>query len=166
MWQSTPKSDRPGRIEIEDSTDRRIKAVAVDDDGLITVAGMENVALAFIGVPDVRERQADLIQQKLITIADRAGGRLAVSLSEVATMTSAGVNALLAVHLHCEKLGAHLALFAMSRDLMRMFRVTRLDRKLVITETAHEAVRSFTSPPKRGFLRAAFSWARQDRDAA
>src|SRR5690606_4173072 len=69
MWQSTPKSDRPGRIEIEDSTDRRIKAVAVDDDGLITVAGMENVALAFIGVPDVRERQADLIQQKLITIA-------------------------------------------------------------------------------------------------
>jgi len=168
MWQSRPKGQRPGRIEITDPENLPTAPpkVAIDEDGLISVASMEGVALAFIGMANIRERQAEVMQQKLSAIADRAKGRVAVSLSEVAVMTSAGVNALVAVQLKCEAMGGHLAVFALSKELQKMLRITKLDRKLVIVDTAHEAVRSFREAPKRGFFRAALSWARQDKDAA
>lgn len=169
MWQSNPKAERPGRIEISDPGLQRTPAqrVAVDEDGLITVTPMESVALAFIAMTTVRERQAEIIQEKLLAVAESAKGKLAVSLAEVAVMTSAGVNALVAVHACCERFGGHLALFALSRDLRKLLKVTKLDRKLVIAENAGEAVRSFAGPsPRKGFLRNAFSWGRHDKDAA
>ena len=168
MWQVGPKGGKTGRIEIggRDGEQPVPRRVAVDEDGLVTVSAMESVALAFVGMSAIRERQAEILQQKLCTVAEPARGRLAVSLSEVQVMTSAGINALVAVQARCEALGGHLALFAVSKDLRRMFKVTKLDRKLVIADNAHEAVRSFTTPGRRGFLRTALGWARQDKDAA
>src|SRR5205085_12048819 len=101
--------------------------VAVDDDGLITVASLGSVAVVFIQCTAIRERQAQVIQEKMTAVADRCRGRVAASLANVQVMTSAGVNALLAVHLRCESLGGRLALFALSADLARMLRVTKLD---------------------------------------
>jgi anti-anti-sigma factor len=167
MWQARPKGERPGRIEIDPAALTPLPKRAVDEEGEVTVAAMENVALAFVSVPEVRERQAESIQGKLLSVAERAQGRLAVSMSEVRVLTSSGINALLAVHLKCEELGGHLAVFALSKDLMRMVKTTKLDRKLVLAETAHEAVRSFHGGTrKRGLLGAALSWARQEKDAA
>jgi anti-anti-sigma factor len=166
MWQSMSNS-RPGRIEIGGEAPPAGPATITDDSGLITVSAMESVALVFIGIAQVRERQAELIQDRLRTIADRTSGKVAVSLSEIIIMTSAGINALVAANAHCETLGGHLSLFAASRDLRKMFKVTKLDRKLVITSTAHEAVRSYDGRPfKRSFLQAALSWARSEKDAA
>ena len=136
------------------------------DDGLITVRGMDSVALAFLGMSYVREHQAAMIQDRLLGLADRAKGRLAVSMSEVTDMTSAGINMLVAVNGRCRDLGGHLALFALDSQVRKMIKVTKLDRAIVIVQTAHEAVRSFESPPKRGLLQLAMSWARQDKDAA
>jgi anti-anti-sigma factor len=136
------------------------------DDGLITVRGMDSVALAFLGMSYIREHQATMVQERLIGLADRAKGRLAVSMSEVTDMTSAGINMLVAVNARCRDLGGHLALFAMVREVRKMIKVTKLDRAIVIVQTAHEAVRSFDAPPKRGLFHLAKSWARQDKDAA
>ena len=137
------------------------------DDGLITFGGMESVALAFIAIPSLREHQAGMVQERLLGLADRAKGRIAVSLGDVGDMTSAGMNALVAVHGRCKELGGHLALFGMSKELRRMFKITKLDREIVITGTAHEAVRSFETPErKRRFWSLAFTWAKQEKDAA
>jgi anti-anti-sigma factor len=137
------------------------------DDGLITFGGMESVALAFVAIPSVREHQATLVRERLLSLVDRAKGRMAVSLEDVGDMTSAGMNALVAVHARCKELGGHLVLFGMSKELRRMFKVTKLDREIVIVDTAHEAVRSFeTQEPKRRFWSLAFTWAKQERDAA
>jgi anti-anti-sigma factor len=141
------------------------EAASAGDDGLITVSGMENVALVFIAVSGIREHQADMVQRRLTAVADRCHGRVAVSLSELVSLNSSGINALVAVHTHCVSLGGHLALFAMSEDVRRVFKVTKLDKKMVLAGNAHEAVQSFTKP-KKSFLRGAFSWAKQDRDAA
>jgi anti-anti-sigma factor len=169
MWQSIPKGHRPARIEIGGPQKPGAAAASrlpVDEDGLISVASKGDVTLVFIAMPMVRDRQAEIIQDKLIAIANGGLGKVAVSLSDVAVMTSAGVNALVAAHARCEALGGHLALFALSADLKRLFKVTKLDRKLVIAENAGEAVRSFSPRPRRGFFRSAFSWGRQNKDAA
>lgn len=134
------------------------------DDELITVSGMENVALVFLAMSGIREHQLDMIQRRLISVADRSHGKLAVSLSEVAALNSAGINVLVAVHTHCVSLGGHLAIFAASADIRRVFKVTKLDRKITISDNVHEAVQSFTRP-RRGFFKN-FGWAKQDRDAA
>ena len=135
------------------------------DDGLISVSGMDNVALVFLAVSGIREHQVDMVQRRLIGVADRCHGKLAVSLSELTALNSAGINALVAVHVHCVSLGGHLALFAMSEDVRRVFKVTKLDKKMILAGNAHEAVRSYTKP-KKGFFRGALTWARQERDAA
>jgi anti-anti-sigma factor len=135
------------------------------EEGLLTVRGMDSAALVFITAAAVHEHQAELIRQRLLVLADRAKGRLAVSLDNVSDMTSAGVNALVAVHNRCRELGGTLAVFGLSRDIRRMLRVTRLDRTIVISETAHEAVKAISAPRKTG-LWAALSWARSEKDAA
>lgn len=167
MWQSK-RAERPGRIEITGPENPGLAAsrVAVDEDGLITVAAMESVALVFVEMATIRERQAEVIQKKLITVAESSKGRVAVSMAEVGVLTSAGVNAFVAVQARCESLGGHLALFALSKDLKRMLKVTKLDRKLVIAENAGEAMRSFNTAPSRRGLFKALSWGRHDKHAA
>lgn len=135
------------------------------DDGLITVSGMDNVALIFLAMTGIREHQAEMVQRRLTAVADRSHGKLAVSLSEIAVLNSSGINALVAAHTHCVSLGGHLALFALSTEVRKVFKVTKLDRKMVLAENVHEAVQSFTKP-KKSFLRGALTWARHDRDAA
>jgi len=135
------------------------------DDGLITVSGMENVALIFLSMSGIREHQADMVQRRLIAVAERSHGRLAVSLSEVSALNSSGINALVAVNAKCIELGGHLALFALAPEVRKVFKVTKLDKKMILAENVHEAVQSFTKP-KKGFLRGAFTWAKQERDAA
>lgn len=136
------------------------------DDGVITIRGMDSVALAFVAIPSIREHQAGIIQERLTGLAERSRGRLAVSMAEVGDMTSAGLNALVAVHTRCKELGGHLALFGMSKELQRLIKVTRLERTIVLAETAHEAVRSFEAPARKSMWKLAFTWARQERDAA
>jgi len=166
MWNST-HSERPGRIEIAPDAAGPKAPTVTDDSGLITVSAMESVALVFVGMSQIRERQAEILQERLRVIAERTGGKVAVSLSEVAIMTSAGINALVVASTHCESMGGHLAIFAASKELRKMFKVTKLDRKMVIATTAHEAVRSYGGHAhRRSLLQAALSWARLEKDAA
>ncbi len=139
--------------------------VAPADDGLITVSGMDSVALVFVRPSGIRDHEVDLFQRRLIAVADRSHGRVAVSLSELSSINSSGINALVAVHTHCASLGGHLSLFAMTEEVRRVFKVTKLDKKLVLAGKAHEAVRSY-SKPKKSFFKGVFSWARQEKDAA
>lgn len=139
--------------------------VAPADDGLISVTGMESVALVFVRTSGIRDHEMDLFQRRLIAVADRSHGRVAVSLSELSSINSAGINALVLVHTHCASLGGHLSLFAMSEEVRKVFRVTKLDKKMILAGNAHEAVRSY-SKPRKSFLKGAFSWAKQEKDAA
>jgi anti-anti-sigma factor len=134
---------------------------------MLTVRGMKTAALVFITCPAIHEHQAAIIQTRLLALAEKARGRLAISLAEVSDMTSAGINALVAVHNRCRQLGGGIALFGLSREVRRMLKVTRLDRTIQIAETPHEAVRvlSESEPARRGIW-SIFTWARSDRDAA
>lgn len=174
MWKAEPRDHSHKRYEITaaqnghpTTPEGEHARVATSEDGLITVSAMRGIPLAFFSMKEIRERQADLIQDKLMLIADRSKGRIAVSLADVHILTSSGINALVAVNTHCKQLGGHLVLFAVAPEVEKMIRVTKLDRALVIVHNAHEAVASFTEGDKRrGFFAAAFSWARHEKDAA
>ncbi|MFN0131783.1 MAG: STAS domain-containing protein [Phycisphaerales bacterium] len=118
---------------------------AASHDGIITVQGMDQVALIFLNIPAIREGQAAEVRQRIERVADVAKGRVAVSMADVQEMTSAGINALVAAHQRCVTLGAHLALFALSKELARLIRITKLDRSIVVAADVREAVRSFES---------------------
>ncbi len=172
MWNATPRGEAHKRYEIGPAQAREAIAAGdaaravVSEDGLITVSSMQGVAIVFLGMSQVRERQAELIQDKLSEIADKARGKMAVSMASVATLTSSGINAFVTVHTRCAKLGGHLALFAMRDDLARMIKIAKLDRALVLADNAQDAVKSFTAQKKSGLLASAFRWARADKDAA
>ena len=171
MWNATPRQEGHKRYEIAEPRHDAMTAgdgarAVVSDDGLITVSSMAGVAVVFLGMSQIRERQAEIIQDKLAEIADKAKGRLAVSMAGVAALTSSGINAFVTVHARCAKHGGHLALFALKDDLSRMIRVAKLDRALVLADNAQDAVKSFSTEKKRGLLASAFRWARADKDAA
>ena len=58
------------------------------------------------------------------------------SLSELSSINSAGINALVAVHTHCTSMGGQLALFAMTEEVRKLFKVTKLDKKMVLAGNA------------------------------
>ena len=169
MWKAEPRDRSPKRYEIGRGTPASQpdgSRSVVSEDGLITVSALRGVPLAFFGMKEIRERQADLIQDKLLLIAQRSKGRLAVSLAEVAVLTSSGINAFVAVNSLCRKLGGQLVLFAVAPEVERMIRVTRLDRTLIMVANADEAVQALGAGEKRrGFL-AALGFGRAHKDAA
>ena len=172
MWNSTPRGEAHKRYEIGPAQAREAIAAGdaaravVSEDGLITVSSMHGIAMVFLGMSQIRERQAELIQEKLCEVADKARGRMAVSMAGVGTLTSSGINAFVTVHTRCAKLGGHLALFALQDDLARMIRIAKLDRALVLADNAQDAVKSFATQKKPGLLASALRWARADKDAA
>ncbi len=170
MWKATPRAEAHKRYELTAPAAMPAgegSRAVVSEDGLITVSSMAGVAMIFLGMSQVRERQSEIIQSQLTEIAERAKGRLAVSMAGVVTLTSSGINAFVAIHARCAELGGHLALFALNAELSRMIRVAKLDRALVLAENAQDAVRSFAAADKkRGLLASAFRWARQDKHAA
>jgi anti-anti-sigma regulatory factor len=135
-----------------------VGAIALQESRLQLADGSE-VAVVYIAMPCLRDHQASLLEQRLRCIAESTGGRLAVSLSEVTNLNSATINALIVVHNHCRNLGnhgaggagggGHLALFALSRELHRLFKVTHLDRTIPLADDVKGALQSFESGHRR-----------------
>jgi anti-anti-sigma factor len=133
----------------ETSRDRCFQSPLGLEEGEVRLECGEAVAVAFLAMPCIRDHQAQLLEVRLCGMAERAGGRLAVSLAEVDDITSAGINALVVVHAHCRKLGGHLALFGLSRQLRELLKLTHLDQAFVIATTSQEAANSFSPPGPR-----------------
>ena len=155
-----------GGTHLESRTGTSLSVQGGGEESLLTVRGLENAALVFITAASVHEHQAEMIRTRLLALAERTHGRIAVSLENVTDMTSAGINALVAVMGRCKDLGGGLAVFGPSREVRRMLKVTRLDRAIVIADTPHEAVRAISRGGARKSFWASLSWARADRDAA
>lgn len=121
----------------------------------------EAVGVAFLAMPCIREHQATLLEERLRCIAGRSGGRLIVSMSEVDDITSACVNSLVTVNNHCRQLGGSMAIFGLSREMHRLFKLTHLDRTMTIVADHDEAVRSFSTHGRRPWILRALSGRRK-----
>ena len=118
-------------------------AELANDQGFVLVDTVDGVAVAGIGLPSLRERQAVMMLDKLRQVAGRHGGRLAVSLTEVIDLNSACINALVEVHRHCRELGGQIVVFGLRPQLRKLFHTTGIDKILPVADDCEQAVKVF-----------------------
>lgn len=85
-------------------------------------------AVARILREKVSEYEADIIRNEALAAIDAGSTRLALDLSEVQLLTSAGLGALITLDRECRARKGRLVLFGVSDQLLSLLKVTRLDR--------------------------------------
>ena len=117
-----------------------------EDQAIFTVSPAEQAAVVSVACSRIHQHQAEHLRNRLIGVADRAGGRLAVCLEEVVDASSACINALLAVNTHCASMGGKLVLFGLNDEISKMLRMTKVNRTIAVATDAREALDSMDEP--------------------
>lgn len=134
-----------------------------DPGASIFVTMTEHAAVVHVGMTSIRDRQSQLLQERLLGVVEHAQGRVAVSMADVVDVTSACINALVVVSQRCRALGGRLVVFGLSDDLCKLFRLTRLDRLITLANHGQDALKHF-EPHAAG--RGIGAWLRRGREAA
>lgn len=82
--------------------------------------------------PKLAEREAAILQSEIIDAARSLSPRVALDMTSVGFLASAGLGALISVHKHCKEAGGRLILFGLGEDTLNLLRVARLDKLLDI----------------------------------
>lgn len=127
----------------------------------ISVTMTERCAIVGVAMPSIRDRQAQILQDRLIGVADHAEGRVAVSMEEVVDVTSACINTLVVVSQRCAAMDGKLVIFGLSRELERLFKITRLDKLLTVARGRDDATAHFDAQRQGAGL-----WSKRGRSAA
>lgn len=130
----------------------QISPEAMVSDGTLVVRARGSVAMVSLVGRSLREAFAEQIKARLLDVAEKSHGRVALSLAEVKDVTSAGINALIAVNLRCKQLGGALVCFALEPEIVQMLRVTKLDRALAVCANAGQAADRFEEAPRGSWL--------------
>ena len=105
----------------------------------------ERVGAAMVGVivpTKVTEREAGVICEEVEAAAPGAGWKVALDLSEVMLLASAGLGALLTINKQCNSGGGKLAVFGLSEEILGVIKLTKLDKVLQIRPDRDAALRA------------------------
>ncbi len=80
----------------------------------------------------ITEREARVIGEEIAAAAGPASWRIALDLSAVTFLASAGLGALLSISKSCREGGGRLAIFGIDEEILGVIRVAKLDRILPI----------------------------------
>src|SRR5947209_6488488 len=96
-------------------------------------------------------RSADSLQDALDSAIDRGAGRVLLDLSGLTFCDSNGLRVIVAAYHALTMAGGRLAIVCDDERILRVFRVTRLDRLLSVSMTREEAIERLESalPPRR-----------------
>lgn len=90
----------------------------------------------------VGEHEAPIIQQEVTQAASPHGWRVAMDLSAVTLLASAGLGTLITLNKLCKSSGGKLALFGISEDILAVMKLTRLNTLLTISNDQESAVKA------------------------
>lgn len=130
----------------------KISEEVLASDGLILVRPRDSVAVVTLVKRSLHEQHLPEIEARLVALADAVQGRIALSLAGVEDLASAGINALIRVHLRCKQLGGMLACFAADEHTRQVFRVTHLDQRLPLTGDVEQACNLINRKPPGTWL--------------
>lgn len=91
----------------------------------------------------VTEREAGVIENEIADAAPPADWKVAVDLSDVTLLASAGLGALLTLNKKCRDAKGRLVVFGLSDDILGMMKIARLDRVLTILPDRDAALARF-----------------------
>lgn len=80
----------------------------------------------------VGDRESHIIQEEIHTAAEPAGWRVAIDMSQVTFLASAGLGALVSTHNAARAGKGKLAVCNVAPDLMQMLKLTNLDKLFTI----------------------------------
>lgn len=109
-------------------------------DSLIRTEIHQGVLVAHISIASIKDKQASLLRQSLLTLAKERRGRLALDLSSVNDFTCAWINVMLEVTRACRRENWDLAIFGLKGNARDILRATHLDRKMTICITRDDAL--------------------------
>ena len=89
---------------------------------------------------DINAARAPLVQQPLLELLDKNPGRIVVNFQGVAYMDSAGLASFVKLLSRARKKGAELYLVSLSKMLVGLFEITRLDTVFQIFDTEEAAL--------------------------
>ena len=86
------------------------------------------------------ERESQVIQNELADVAAGRGNRVAVDMSQVAFLASAGVGSLVTLHKTLIGAGGRLVLFGIDEEVLAMLKIAQLHRLLTIVDDESAAL--------------------------
>jgi anti-sigma B factor antagonist len=100
---------------------------------------------------ELDQRSADSLQDALDDAIDRGASRVVLDLSGLTFCDSTGLRAIVAGYHALTMAGGRLSIVCDDDRILRVFRVTRLDRLLAVSATREQAIEHFESapPPRR-----------------
>lgn len=106
---------------------------------------IENVGGTLIATPQrekIGDYESPILRGEVEATAPGAGWRIAMDMSQVRLVASAGLGALVAMNQSCKKNGGKLVLFGLDANLKQVFELTKLHRVLSIVGTREEAIKA------------------------
>lgn len=101
-------------------------------------------AVARVRREKVSELEAKVIENELLAAAEGASWKMAVDMSEVRFLTSAGIGTLVTLHKSCRAGGGKMAVFGLAPEIVELLRITKLDRVFTIAADRAAAVKAAT----------------------
>lgn len=101
-----------------------------------------NVVVARLEREKITEHECQVILTELTEAAAKCQHHLAVDLSVVTLIASAGLGALITLNKNIKAKGGKVVFFNMSNDLMQVFKLTRLNTLLTIVKDRDAAVKA------------------------
>lgn len=120
---------------------------SVDPAEKASIVYMELVGGAAVGrivCPAVSTREAPIVQEEASAFASQFGWKLALDFSNVTLLSSVGLGILITLTKRCKEGGGRLALFGLSRDLVALVKLTKLDKLLAIADDEAGAIKLVT----------------------
>lgn len=102
--------------------------LVVSESSFVSLDPMGRGVVAHILSPKLTEREAEIVTTEIAEAALVSGWRVAVDMSEVGFMASAGIGALVNLYQQAKKGGGKLVVFGLSDQLAEVLKISRLDK--------------------------------------
>jgi anti-anti-sigma factor len=108
---------------------------------IVLTHSADGLAVVLLPEHGLGENSLATTREKLISFADDVGaGELRLDFSQIEYLGSAGLGVLVSLHRRLAQKDGHLALDNLAPDLVKLFRLTRLDTILDIRPAAAESL--------------------------
>lgn len=106
----------------------------------VRVSAEGGVTLAEVLREKITEHENQAVFTDLAAAAGAHGHRIALDLSQVGLLSSAGLGGLITLHKNCASNGGKLVVYGLRDSILGLLKLTRLDRLLVVALSREEAM--------------------------
>lgn len=110
------------------------------DSSYITTDTIGAITVARLVREKFTDHEADIIKNEAVAAAESSRWRLALDMTNVTFLTSAGIGTLVVLHKACSSGKGKLAVFGLSPQLLELLKLTKLDKLFLIRPDQASAV--------------------------